>query len=292
MRSYFVTGGTGFVGRALVRELLKREDTQRLCLLTRRTLTQLEAENHPGIGNDRVEFWRGDITECEFPKLYYTDIIHAAAEANDLLAPDKPKYYYDVVEGARRIFEWGRQMASKADNMRMLFVSSGAVLKGDSVYCRAKRMAEGLSPVWARIGRIYSLVGPEMPMNGQYALGRFIWDAVTNGRVEYYDSGSVRSYLHVDDCARMLLDSLDYYEPLATDIGSLQPVTINELARIVGEIAGVPVMEIPRKDFHQTAQVYLPKVENMFPRLYSNTHTLEDSIREVIEYQRSRIRSD
>ena len=252
MRNYFITGGTGFVGRALVREILAQPDTAQVVCLTRKLRANM-------LQDDRLSYWVGDVTSAKFPTMPFTDVVHAAAEANDLLAPDKAQYYYDVVEGASRVFNWAEQQRPE----RLLFVSSGAVLKGDSVYCRAKRMSEHLAPTWATLARIYSLVGPEMPFDGQYALGRFVHQATHLRRVCYYESGSVRSYLHADDCARWLSAILTHGHPEkgAYDVGSEIAVSIKSLAHLVANLAGVPCEEVPRADYHATAQVYLPNLD-------------------------------
>ena len=274
MRTYFLTGGTGFVGRALVRELLRRDDTAQIICLTRRIRSGM-------LDHEKLSYLIGDVTSATFPSNPVTDVIHAAAEANDLLMPDKAQYYYDVVEGAQRVFDW----SARAQPERMLFVSSGAVLKGDSIYCRAKRMSERLLPTWGKVARIYSLVGPEMPLDGQYALGKFIHQAIYAGRVSWYESGSIRSYLHVDDCARWLCSVLDsggqYY--LAYDIGSSVPITIRALAHLVADTAGVPCEEIKRTDFHLTAGVYIPTLAAVEKLGCVETTGLRESIKEVLD---------
>lgn len=276
MTTYFITGGTGFVGRALVRHLLSLEGTERITCLTRGL--------KPGhIDNPRVDYWLGDITECDFPDHSFDRIIHAASEANDLLAPDKLKYYYDVVEGSRRLFDWAADKSGV-----LLYVSSGAVVKGDSVYCRAKRVSEQLAPSWAKIARIYSLVGPEMPLNGQYAIGRFIGQAIRDKEVRFYDSGAVRSYLHVDDCARWLRVIMERGDDKQSGdggcgVGSDVPISVRDLAYLVAHLAGVPCVEIPRADFHNTAQVYVPRIERSALLGCQVTMGLEESILDTIK---------
>ena len=273
MRDYFITGGTGFALSQLVRLLTKLQDTQKIVCLTRGGRQNL-FEHH------KVEYFQGDITTVEFPNHTFTDVIHGAAEANDLLIPDQPKYYYDVVEGSRRLFQWVERRRPE----RLLYVSSGAVQKGDTAYCRAKRLSEYLCPDYAKIARIYSLIGPGLPINGQYALGRFIGSALYGGKVQYYESGSVRSYLHVNDCAKWLLNILDRgarYIPY--NVGSARAITVTELAKMVARIAKVEAEEVKRNDYHVTAQIYLPVLGPSYGVGCAETIKLEDAIEEIIQ---------
>lgn len=277
MRRYFITGGTGFIGRAVVRALLKRKDTHSIMCLTRGRADLIE--------DKRVSYWKGDITDVELPSdgMVFTDLIHAAAEANDLLVPDKSGYYYTVVEGARRIFEW----ASDRNIYRTLFVSSGCVRKADTTYCRAKRLSEWLCeryPVQTKIARVFSVIGEELPLNGQYALGRFIGDAL-KGEVRYYESPSVRSYLHVEDCAQWLLAILDKGTMDQTyDVGATRAIAISELAHVVAKVFKAKLSRIPA-EHHPTAEIYLPDAADTKAKLLvKETITLEQSLERIRHY--------
>lgn len=273
MRRYFFTGGTGFLGRAIVRQLLQRDDTEQIACLTRKL--------RPGmITHPKLHYVIGDVMNFEYPRIQYTDLIHAAAEANDLLHPDQPLYYMTVVEGARQVFSW----ASLNNFERILFVSSGGVNKTDSPYCRAKRMSEWLAERYkldAKICRVYSVVGEEMPLNGQYALGRFIWQAINEKEVRYFSGQSVRSYIHVDECAEKILDVLDAkktYDPV--DIGSCVPISIQELAELTARIFHVECHKIEATDDKRPPNSYVPN-NGYIPYI-----GLDQSIRRVRDYLR------
>jgi nucleoside-diphosphate-sugar epimerase len=133
----------------------------------------------------------------------------------------------------------------------------------------------------AKIVRVYSVVGEEMPLNGQYALGRFIWQAIFDKEVRYYGGASVRSYIHVDEAAEQILAVLNDFNGLAPiDIGSSVPVSISELAHMVSRLYNVPCKSIPATDDQRPANIYIPS-NGCIPKI-----TLEESLRRVREYIR------
>lgn len=260
-RRYFITGGTGFVGRELVRQLLAKDDTESVICLTR-------GHRKDYLKDERLTYWLGEISECQFPQESFTDVIHGANEVNDLLQPDQLRYYYTIVEGTNRLLKW----AWSTKVQRTLILSSGAVAR-DTLYGRAKRQCEMLARIYrgnTKIARIFSVVGPEMPLNGQYAIGRFVGQAL-EGKVRYYGGGSVRTYLDVTDCSRALLWMLDDYPALKpADVAGLHPYFIAEVAQLVATVFGVPCEKIEGPD---RVDEYLP--ETFVPQDITLTQSLE-----------------
>ena len=279
MKRYFITGGTGFVGRSIVRELLKHKDTEQITCLTRGYRQDL-------IMDRRVDYVKGDITDVRFPNKDYTDIIHGANEANDLLQPDRHAYYYAIVEGTKHLLEW----AEDTSVQRIIYLSSGAVRKGDSAYCRAKRLAESIcnhSTLPVKIARVFSLVGEEMPLNGQYAIGKFVHQALKDGEVKLWGGTSIRSYMHVDDCARWIVRILDIGdERVIYDVGAERPIWIRDLAYLVGRRYNVPVKMIPTPEGepHRSAEIYIPNTNNAKALGLKETISLEESLDRVKDY--------
>lgn len=271
MRKYFVTGGTGFLGRAIVRALCARPDTDLVCCLTRNAQSRYEMYSW-----GPVMLWEGDITTTSFPlSIPFTDLIHGANEANDLLQPDLPRYYYTIVEGTRRILDWS---SAHPTIQNRLLLSSGAAGR-DTVYGRAKQISEWLGGqfhlTW-KIARIYNLIGEEMPLRGQYAIGQFVAQAIYDKRIRFYGGLSQRSYLNVDEAAKWLLTILDIGDAtLPYDVAGDEPVTVAELARRVGEVFNVPVEHIEGPD---RCDLYLPDLRRAHGLGLRQTVSLNDSL--------------
>lgn len=269
MRRYFGTGLTGFIGREIVRQLVSQDDTEMIVCLTR--ALRSDRINHP-----KVLYWVGDIQDCPFPKRPFTDLIHGANEVNDLLQPDQLRYYYTIVEGTNRVLKW----AATTGIQRRLILSSGAVAR-ETLYGYAKRQSEILAYHYkghTKIARIFSVIGPEMPLNGQYAAGRFVGMA-REGEIRYYGGSSIRSYLDVQDCARWLLHILGHGPDLVPiDVAGSDPIDVGELAKLTGRIFKVPVRQVDGPD---RSDQYLPDLTAATRLNLSQRITLTQSLERI-----------
>lgn len=266
----FITGGTGFFGKWLLQSLawvhselnvdfrvtVLTRDPQRFINQTPE-LTQLSFLTlHPG-----------DIQSFEFPKEKFSHLIHAATDANAQLISEKPLLILDtIIQGTRRALDFAVQAGVK----RFLFVSSGAVygrqlpevshitedtLSGpdvhspNSVYGESKRVAEYLCHAYFREfgietvnARCFAFVGPYMQLNGHFAIGNFILDAMSQRPLHISGDGTpFRSYLYGADLAVWLLALLlDGTPSRSYNVGSETAISVAALAQLVQDVIDSP----------------------------------------------------
>lgn len=267
-KRFFITGGTGFFGIWLLETFCHIND--RLGLGMQATVLTRNAGRFankcPHIGaNSALRFHEGDARSFLFPDGPFFACIHAATEADTQVMASDPLQVFDVnVEGTRRVLEFARQAGAR----RFLFTSSGAVYgrqpsdleripesytggpdptdtrSAYGIAGEAKRAAEALCAVYSRqfavetvIARCFTFVGPHLPLDGKFAIGNFLRDAMRGGPIKVGGDGTpIRSYLYASDLAIWLWTLLFRGSPgQAYNVGSGEAISIADLARMVAE---------------------------------------------------------
>jgi len=226
----FITGGTGFFGIWLLESFCHANDQLGLqasaTVLTRSPDTFRNRVPHLA-SHPALQLHAGDVRSFRFPDGPFAACIHAATEADPQVAAD-PLHAFDVnVLGTRQVLEFARQ----ADVRRFLFTSTGAIYgrqppelaripehfcggpdptDTQSVYAipaEGKRAAESLCVLYALkfglecvIARCFTFVGPHLPLDGKFAIGNFLRDALAGGPIRVAGDGTPhRSYLYAAD---------------------------------------------------------------------------------------------
>jgi dTDP-glucose 4,6-dehydratase len=203
--------------------------------------------------------------------------------------------------------------ACTAGALRFLYISSGAVYGPQpsslekipesyngapptntvqSVYGQAKRLAEQLCTSYCVerelstvVARCFAFVGEHIPLNGPYAIGNLIRDAMHNDRLLVRGDGTaVRSYLYGRDMAHWLISALTFGEAGdCFNIGSDEPINIANLATLVAQcIAPEKPVVIERiASVDNSRSVYVPDISKAKSLGLKVEISLENSIKET-----------
>jgi nucleoside-diphosphate-sugar epimerase len=219
-----LTGGTGFVGQALLDEALR-------CQIEVRALARRAQEPMRGI-----DWVRGDLDDrAALARLMYgaEAVVHVAGVVN---APDTQEFYQANVVGTLAVLE----AAIRAGVPRFVFVSSLSAREPDlSAYGASKALAERLVKTsgldWTII-RPPAIYGPrDKEMFELFRAAKF--------GVVPVPAGGRASIVHVEDLARLLIalipgrdvSTAQTYEP---DDGLPEGWAHDDLARAIGGAVG------------------------------------------------------
>lgn len=316
-----ITGGTGFVGRWLLEALLHADQRLKLGLkpvvLTRQP--HRFADHQPRLAR-WVEALEGDVTAIPNPGMVDA-VIHAATPASaDLNDRDPDIMRTIIVDGARSVLD----AVAPSGAVPLLFTSSGAVygpqpwdlesipesfdqddavLDPRNAYAAGKREAEQILAAAStaggpslRLARLFTFVGPGLPLDAHFAVGNFIGDALARRPITISGDGlAVRSYMYPTDLIVALLAVLIRGTPnRAYNVGSPDPVSIAELASRVRdlvapavpvEITGLAASRLPTG----AGQRYVPDCTRLHDELRAGGFVgLDDAILRTANWARAR----
>ena len=268
MKRNLVTGGSGFLGSHLSKNLLERGE-EVICIDNFFTGTKKNIErlmNHPNF-----ELIRHDVTEpirIEVDKIWH------------LACPASPIHYqFNPIKTTKTSFLGTYNMLGLAKRVGAKFLlASTSEVYGDpeehpqtenykgsvnttgirSCYDEGKRIAETLcsdykrvNGVDTRIMRIFNTYGPNMRFDDGRVVSNFIIQALKNEKITLYGEGEqTRSFCYVDDLIEgmILLMESNYQKPM--NIGNPKEFSIKELAYLVRDLIN-PNLEFEYKDLPQ-----------------------------------------
>jgi UDP-glucuronate decarboxylase len=288
-RHVFLTGGTGLLGKSLLdyfsESVAFHGENFRVTVMSRSPDDFLS--RWPKYRNTPwLSFRQGALEAFPPPDRSVTDFVHAAGETHSRM--DKMLWTEQIVGGTALALDW----AEAAGARRFLLTSSGAVYGRQppsigrlaetydgappptdisSVYGQAKRAAEQLSTIFGAsrslqtvIARCFSIACPYVPLDGPYAIGNFIRDALTNDVIRVRGDGtSVRTYLFGRDVAHWLTTLLvGGSNGEAYNVGSDQAIDMAGLAGLVASVLspGKPVVIENAIRDDASRSIYVPDI--------------------------------
>lgn len=313
----FVTGGTGFFGKALLRYWstadLPELRAARFTLLSRDP-GRFRAEYGDLLAGLDLRLVAGDIQRPEtLPSGDYTHVLHAATDSTfgPRLAP--LQRYDQIVHGTRNILDFAVAQRVK----RFLLTSSGGVygaqpngipqlpedyigmpdpLNPHNAYSVAKRCAEHLCALYREnhgleivIARCFAFVGQDLPLDAHFAIGNFIRDALCAPEITVAGDGTpIRSYMDQRDLSVWLFALLQAGKGgQAYNVGSDEAISIRELAHLVRDLLGpeksVRIVGAPTTS--SSRNLYVPSISKARIELGLELNfSLANSIRDVASY--------
>jgi len=319
-----VTGGTGFVGKSILRLLLHDLNHPNLSMVVLSRHPNRFLSSYPEfVGDSRLSLFRADTQERNsLPWSHtFTHVLHAAADVATLSSQSPLKCYNQIVDGTRNILD----LAVATGARRFLLTSCGAIYGSQppdlpsipenwpasppldepcTAYSQAKRAAEHLCALFGEhhsletvVARCFAFVGPDLPLNVHFALGNFIRDALTSDAITVRGDGTpLRTFLDQRDLAHWLFTSLEQGESgQAYNVGSDEVISIASLAYLVRDILAPdkPVHVLGQPDLGAARNRYVPDISKARHDLgLEVTIPLAESIKHTGEVLRHRSNSD
>lgn len=318
-----ITGGAGFIGSHLTKQLLDRGDS--VAILD--NLGTGNFENiQPFVRNPNYSFAIDDLNNTLVLDRLASGadaIVHLAAAVGVQLVVERPTETIETnvlgthaVLAAARRYRCRTLIASTSEvygkGVRIPFNEEDDLLLGPSSrsrwsYAASKLLDEFLGlaahaehglPV--TIMRFFNTVGPGQTGRYGMVVPRLVRQALRNEEITVYGDGEQsRCFCHVADTVRALVALLDRPETTAGEvynIGSNEEVTINQLANSVIEHTDTTatIKYVPYNE------AYAPGFEDMRRRVPDTTkihaavgwapeHRLQQILTDVIEFERTRL---
>ncbi len=246
-----VTGGSGFVGSHLCKELLKKNN---YVICVDNFFTGSKDNIADLLHDSNFELIRHDIT---LPLIIEVDQIY------NLACPASPVHYqFDPVQTIKTCVHGSINMLglAKRTGARILQASTSEIYGNPEIhpqiesyvgsvnpigpracYDEGKRAAETLffsykrqHDVDIKVVRIFNSYGPNMHIDDGRVVSNFIVQAIKNNPITIYGDGTqTRSFCYVDDLVRGLISfmSKDKDIPGPINLGNSEEVTILEIAK-------------------------------------------------------------
>lgn len=260
-----VTGGTGFVGSAVVRALVARGFTVRALVRKGSAAGNLAGLDCELAGGDMMD---GASLSAAMNGVRF--VFHVAADYR-LWAPDPAEIIHHNVEGTRAVM----RAALQGGVARVVYTSSVAVLRpvegsaadelsrmpeGEAIgaYKRSKIAAHALvEAMIAREGLPAVIVSPSTPIGPRdikpTPTGQIIVNAARGQMPAYVDTGL--NLVHVDDVAAGHLLALEFGKPGDHYILGGQDVTLGTMLASIANVVGrrPPRFQLPRAPIYPLA---------------------------------------
>jgi len=257
-KAYLITGGAGFIGCNLIRQLAAPG-------VHIRVLDNLSAGRPEDLEGFKVELMVGDIRDKQVVDRAMKgvdSVIHLAAHTNVIESIKHPEINLETnVHGTFNIL----QASVRHGVQRFIFASTGGAILGDVAppvheemvphpvspygasklagegYCSAFYGSFGLKTICLRFSNVY---GPYSYLKGS-VIALFFRQLLAREELTVYGDGEqTRDFVHVTDLCRAIITALHAEAPFgqAIQLGTGRETSINRLIALLRQV-------VPEKDF-------------------------------------------
>jgi len=281
-----VTGGCGFIGRHLCKELVKNNEVT--------VLDNFSNSTEKDIPENTV-FINGDVRNIDDVKKASqgVDLVyHLAAKISVTESVEKPELYYDVnVNGTESVFEVNK-------NKKIIFINSASIygdtedlpvkethpLNPKSPYAETKIAGEKIivqNPENC-VARLFNIYGEGQSKEYGGVISIFLKAAITDKPLTICGDGTqTRDYLHINDVVSALIflqDKKGIY-----NLGSGKEISINQKVNIIKSIKrNIKIEHMPERDgdiYRSVADISKIKAAGWEPKV-----TMEKGITELFSF--------
>lgn len=269
MKTYFITGGAGFIGSTLTERLLneghKVVTIDNFCNYYDPKLKEKNISSF--MGNENYKLYKGDIRNRDDIKRVFDEnkidvVMHLAAMAGVRPSIEDPLLYQEVNGiGTQNILE-----EAKLHDVKKLVMASSSSVYGNckevpfnenmivdyaiSPYAATKKANEVMAHVYHKLNgmsiimlRFFTVYGPKQ--RPDLAINKFTRLMLEDKEIPMYGDGSTsRDYTYVDDIVDGICKSCDYvmnndnvYQIL--NLGSNNPVSLKEMIEVIGKTLNI-----------------------------------------------------
>ena len=277
MKTYFVTGGAGFIGSNLVEKLLnlhlKVVVIDNFCDFYDPKIKEDNIKEY--LLNPNFKLYKGDIRDYDLLNTIFSEnkidvIIHLAAMAGVRPSIENPILYQEVNGiGTQNVLE-----IAKKYNIRNLVMASSSSVYGNcekvpfkedmivdyaiSPYAATKKSNEVMAHVYHKLYqmniimlRFFTVFGPRQ--RPDLAINKFVRLMLEDEEIPMYGDGTTsRDYTFVDDVVDGIIRSISYIENHndvyeIMNIGNSNPISLNEMIETIGRVLKITpkIKEMP-----------------------------------------------
>jgi len=305
MAKCLVTGGAGFIGSNLIKELLRRDYQVRVV----DNLSTGKVENiKPFL--DKIEFIQEDLTDIEVTKKAVQDmdfVFHQAAISSVPYSIKNPLNSHNSNLNATL----NVLLAAKENNVKKVIYASSSSIYGDnpklpkkenfspnllSFYALTKYAGEKYCQLFSKLYglptislRYFNIFGPNQDLDSEYSavIPKFI-KLILQGKqpIIYGDGEQTRDFTYIDNVVEAnILSMKSDVSGEVINIGCGERISLNQLIELINKYLGKNIKPIYQKERVGDVKHSLADISKAQKLLcYRPSIKIEDGLKKLIDY--------